>query len=219
VRPYTQSASVRCASDVTQALAQHERLVRWVVRRQWLGDLSYAEALHVGRIALWQALVHYDPGRGTAFSTYAVPAIAHAIWRAVAQEQAHAPEQPTAHLPQTSTSPGASPEAMLEDHADRLLACHLLHRLVAQLPHPLRSVIVARYGLTGDPPQTFTAIGQALGVSRQRAHQLHAEAILWLAHPAHSLDLRRCLDCNSVADYRAYLARLRSWLRVRRRIR
>ena len=66
--------------EIAQAMAKHERLVHWVVRRQWLGELSYAEALHVGRIGLWRALQGYDPSRGTAFSTYAVPAIARATW-------------------------------------------------------------------------------------------------------------------------------------------
>jgi hypothetical protein len=41
---------------MAQALAEHERLVHWVVRRQWLGELSYAEAVQAGRIALWRAL-------------------------------------------------------------------------------------------------------------------------------------------------------------------
>lgn len=48
-------------SDTTQALAEHEGLVHWVVQRQWLGELPYAEALHQGRIALWRALRGYDP--------------------------------------------------------------------------------------------------------------------------------------------------------------
>ena len=45
------------------------------------------ELLHEGQIALWQAILHYDPGRGVAFSTYAVPAIRHRLWAAVAQAQ------------------------------------------------------------------------------------------------------------------------------------
>jgi DNA-directed RNA polymerase sigma subunit (sigma70/sigma32) len=94
-----------------------------------------------------------------------------------------------------------------------------LHRLVAHLPHPLDYVIVARYGLHSRPPQSFASIGQALGLSGERARQLHLEALLWLAHPAHSLALRKLLDLNTVADYQAYLARLRRWLRARRGIR
>lgn len=84
MREYTPFPSIRHEPDIAQALAKHEGLVHWVVRRQWLGDLPYAGALHVGRIGLWQALQRYDPSRGAAFSTYAVPAIKRAVWRAVA---------------------------------------------------------------------------------------------------------------------------------------
>ncbi|MFX1266180.1 MAG: sigma-70 family RNA polymerase sigma factor [Promethearchaeota archaeon] len=194
--------------DLAQALAEHERLVHWVVRRQWLGALSYAEAVQAGRIALWQALRRYDPQRGYTFSTYAVPAISRAIWRAVAQAQAQSQEVLTPHPPQ------AAPD--LDQVVETSLLCSALHRLLKRLPPPLDEVIVARYGLNGEAPQTFAAIGRTLGVTRQRAHQLHVEALLWLAHPAHSLQVRRLLGCNTVADYRAYLARLRTWLRARR---
>jgi len=194
--------------DIAQALAEHERLVHWVVRRQWLGELSYAEALQVGRIALWRALRGYDPQRGTAFSTYAVAAIERAIWRAVAQAQPRAQEVLTPHPPQ------AAPD--LDEIVEASLVWEALYRLVARLPDPLYTVIVARYGLNGDAPQTFAAIGRMLGVTRQRAHQRHVEALFWLAHPAHSNVVRRLLGRNTVADYQDYLLRLRTWLRDRR---
>ena len=208
MREYTPFPSIRHEPDIAQALAKHEGLVHWVVRRQWLGDLPYAEALHVGRIGLWQALQRYDPSRGTAFSTYAVPAIKRAVWRAVAQAQPHPQELLTPHPPQEAPD--------LDEGAERALIREALRRLVARLPRPLDYVIVARYGLHGRPPQTFATIGQALGLSRERARQLHVEALLWLAHPAHSLALRKLLDKNTLADYQEYLARLRRWLRARR---
>jgi RNA polymerase sigma factor (sigma-70 family) len=211
MRQYTIFPSIGHGLEIAQALAEHEGLVHWVVRRQWLGDLPYTEALHVGRIALWRALQRYDPSRGTAFSTYAVPAIARAVWRAVAQAEPHPQEVLTPHPPQEAPD--------LDEEAEKALVHEALHRLVARLPRPLDYVIVARYGLDGRPPQTFTTIGQALGVTRQRAHQLHTEALLWLAHPTHSLALRQLLDCNTLADYQTYLARLRRWLRARRGIR
>src|SRR3972149_1951012 len=64
-------------------MAEHEGLVCWVVRQQWLGRLSFLDALHAGRIGLWRALRGYAPTRGTCFSTYAVPVIARAVWQAV----------------------------------------------------------------------------------------------------------------------------------------
>lgn len=195
--------------DMAQALAEHERLVHWVVHRQWLGNLPYAEAVQAGRIALWRALRGYDPQRGYTFSTYAVPAIERAIWRAVAQARPHPQEVRTAHPPQ------AAPDLDEIVESERLRKALL--GLLTHLPRRLHAVIVARYGLDGEAPKTFAAIGRMLGVTRQRAHQLHVEALLWLAHPAHSYLLRRLLDCNTVADYQAYLRRQRAWLRTRRK--
>jgi RNA polymerase sigma factor (sigma-70 family) len=202
------TSSVWHMPDITQALAEHERLVHWVVRRQWLGELTYAEAVQAGRIALWRALRGYDPQRGYAFSSYAVPAIARAIWRAVAQARPHAQEVLTPDPPQ------AAPD--LDEVVESSLLRRALYCLVRQLPHPLYEVIVARYGLSGDAPKTFAAIGHMLGVTRQRAQQRHVEALLWLADPAHSNAVRRLLERNTVPDYQDYLVRLRTWLRARR---
>jgi hypothetical protein len=77
--------------------------------------------------------------------------------------------------------------------------------------------MIAHHGLDGTPPQTFAAIGATLGISRQRVHQLHAQAILWLAHPGHSLPLRRLLERCSRRDYQRALARQRQAARQQRR--
>ena len=167
---------VRHALTVDQMLAKHERLVHWVVHRQWLGELSYAAAVQAGRLALWQAVQGYDSARGTAFSTYAVPAIQRAVWRAVREAQAPVCEQCCACVPQ----PAVDPEQALLDR----LRDELVRLLVAQLPERLAYVIVAHYGLADAPPQSFAQLGRVLGVTRQRAQQLHREALLWLAQPS-----------------------------------
>jgi RNA polymerase sigma factor (sigma-70 family) len=191
-----------------QVLVEHERLVHWVVHQQWLGRLPYGAAVQAGRLALWRAAQGYDPQRGVAFSSYAVPAIRRAVWQAVAAAQPPPGEVLCTAPPQA----WADPECIVWG---RLVAV-AVRSLVAQLPERLRMVIVAHYGLAEGPPQTFAAIGQALGVTRQRAQQLHAEALLWLAHPAYSLALRQLLERNTAADYRAFLVQQRRWLRRRR---
>lgn len=198
-------------------LAEHERLVHWVVQRQWLGRLCYTEAVQAGRVGLWRALQHYDPNRGTAFSTYAVLAIQRTVWQAVAQAR----PEPYTCVPfptwsSTCDYDGGNQPAVAEI-VDQRLVREVLHELVRHMPDRLAYVVIARYGLVGDQPQTWKAIGQTLRVTRQRAQQLHDEALLWLAHPAHSLRLRQLVERNTVADYRAYLARLRSWQRANRR--
>src|SRR5438094_12604 len=120
------------------ALAAHEGLVRWVVRQQGRSALPWADALHAGRVGLWQALRGYDPTRGTQFSTYAVSAIRHAVWAAVAT--ARPPAGPAA-----PPAPLAAPTAEQKRAQQPLLAATwALAVLAPQLP--------LRFPLTGPPP-------------------------------------------------------------------
>lgn len=201
-------------SPLDRHLAEHEALVHWVVHRQWLGPLPYQEAVQAGRIGLWRAVKGYDPGRGHAFSTYAVPAIRRAVWRAVAEARRQEWLACSCLLSGAWLPPDIG-QAL--DEVERCQVYDALYHMVRSLPCRLAYVIVARYGLSGDAPQAWPAIAQTLHVTRQRIQQLHAEALLWLAHPAHSGQLRRLVGRNRVADYQAYLARLRAWQRAQRR--
>ena len=96
------------AAISAESLARHEGLVRWVVRRQYLGDLAFADALQEGRLGLWRALAGYDPSRGTAFSSYAVPAIARAVWSAVASSHACATASPAVARPRQTAAARAT---------------------------------------------------------------------------------------------------------------
>jgi RNA polymerase sigma factor (sigma-70 family) len=191
-------------------MAEHDRLVHAVVRRQILGPLSFAEALHAGRIGLWRAILGYDPQRGLAFSTYAWPCIARAVWAAVKGAERPGPPVLCALLVPCCD---ADPVSAWDDTAVR----SALHDLVARLPDHLRTVVVAHYGLGDDPSASFRHIGAAVGLSKQRIHQLHVQALIWLRQPAHSQHLRSLLDRHTLADYERADAQAQAWLRQRRR--
>jgi RNA polymerase sigma factor (sigma-70 family) len=191
-------------------MAQHEGLVRWVVRQQWRGALSFADALQAGRIGLWRALQSYDPTRGNRFSSYAVPAIAHALWAEVGA----ASTEPRPLCPDPADF---VEESDLAQGLHQAQVTQTLHALVATLPARLHDVIVWHYGLDGALPQTFTQIGDEWGISRQRVHQLHVQALLLLAHPAHSHALRLLTDHQQRGAYQRSLARQHQRTRANRR--
>jgi RNA polymerase sigma factor (sigma-70 family) len=195
-------------------MSTHEGLVHAVVRQQVLGHLPFAEALQAGRIGLWRAILHFDPERGHAFSTYAWTSIMHHVWREVKlAERVHS--QTTRHLPLDETS-CAAPEA--SDPAQAWKACVVhsaLWDLIVRLPERLRLVILARYGLTGQPGAFYPQIGDSLGLSAERARQLHAEALVWLRQPAHSQQLRSLLGRHTLADYEAVETETQGWLQWR----
>jgi RNA polymerase sigma factor (sigma-70 family) len=190
-------------------LAAHEGLVRLVVRRQQRGGLPYADALHAGRLGLWRALLGYDEQRGTRFRSYAVPAIEHAVWRAVAQA---APGVEPAVA-------GVAEPSWWEDPAEGLHRAAVraaVRALVAALPPGPRRIVVAHHGLDGGAPVSLAALGRQLGVSRQRVHAVYRAALVWLAQPERSRAVRVLVGRQSRTDYQRTLARSRRLARTRR---
>jgi len=203
-------AQTGCQACLNYLMACHKGLVVYVARRQALGKLSYEEAIQAGRVGLWQAIRGYDPRKGYAFSTYAYPAIARRIWSAV--KRAGRTAAPAAGMMRSETLETSNPELIWE--ASRVQAA--LYDLVARLPERLRRVIIARYGLEGESPALYREIGALLGLSGERARQLHLEALVWLRHPAHSQHLRALLRRHTLADYEWADALAQRWLRYRR---
>jgi RNA polymerase sigma factor (sigma-70 family) len=190
-------------------MVEHDGLVQAVVRRQVLGNLPFAEALQAGRIGLWRAILGYDPQRGVAFSTYAWPCITRQVWQAVKRAGRTAPQPVMASV---------SPIIWEQDPAvvwEVSVVHSVLHDLVGQLPARLRYIIMAHYGLAGDPAAPYREIGAVLGLSGERARQLHTEALVWLRHPAHSQHLRSLLNRHTLTDYEEADAQAQRWLRRR----
>jgi RNA polymerase primary sigma factor len=74
----------------------------------------------------------------------------------------------------TAPAPGEELEVGLEHRA--------VHEALARLPETEREVLRLRYGLDDDSePQTLAAVGERLGLSRERVRQIEADALERLA--------------------------------------
>ncbi|TLM98148.1 sigma-70 family RNA polymerase sigma factor, partial [bacterium] len=177
--------------------------------QQCLGDVPFAEALQAGRIGLWRAILGYDPQQGWAFSTYAWPAIMRHIWQAV---KSHARHEARVRIESQCTDALSTDPVILVEVATLR---RTLDDLVQRLPEPFHEVIVARYGLDGNLPASYRQLGARLGLSHERARQLHTEALVWLRHPAHCQALRSLLQRHTLADYEAADAVAQRWLQKR----
>ncbi len=194
-----------CQECLERLLLRHKGLVPWVLRHTCGGNLTYEELLHEGQIALWQAILHYDVDRNTAFSTYAVAAIRHRLWSAVAGAQ-----RPQGWLtPEAAADPAEWAETAWQRRAVRAALAELL----AALPEKRYHVIVAAYGLDGQPPLSLAAIGRLYGVSRERVRQWRNDALVLLRLPALSGRLRRLCDQNDRSAYQRAQALNQKWLR------
>lgn len=212
LRPNDQSAFLcaqsGCAACLDDLLHAHEGLIRAVVRQQYGGDLPYADLLQEGRIALWQAILHYDPQRGIAFSTYAWRAIQRRIWSIVARAQ----------RPQGYLLPTAPPDPLMQTEAfcQQAAIRTALQEAVRYLPQRLQEVLSRGYGLDGQPAHSLAALGRDYGVTRECVRQWRNDALVRLRLPALSSALRRLCDRNDIQAYRQADALNRAWLRQRR---
>lgn len=184
------------AVSLDHLMARHDGLVHHLLRQQWPGPLTYDEVLQEGRIGLWQAILHFDPTRGVAFSSYAAVAIMRHIWRAV-RRACRAARAPSGFSPaEVGDPPGA-----LEQREVRAV----LQALVETLPLVQRRVVVAYYGLDGQGGCSTGELGRRWGCSRQAIHYHLQRARAHLRHPAFSAALRVLLDRQRRADYLAAL--------------
>jgi RNA polymerase sporulation-specific sigma factor len=207
-------AQAGCRKSLNRLMVRHEHLVHAVVRRQVLGHLPFPEALQAGRIGLWRAILGYDPQRGSAFSTYAWTVIMHRIWREV-KLAGRVHQQGMQHVSLQTASICCSQEDLPPKVWESEVLLLAVWQLVARLPERLRIVVVARYGLTGQGRTFYPRIGALLGVSHERARQLHSEALLWLRQPAHSQQVRSLLGRHTLAEYEAVEAEIQRWLQWR----
>jgi RNA polymerase sigma factor (sigma-70 family) len=201
-------AQAGCQACVERLLRQHAGLVHWVIRRACGSDLPYGELLHEGQIALWQAIRHYEAGRGVAFSTYAVAAIRHRLWAVVARAQ-----RPPGRAERAAA---ADPAELAAEAWQRQAVRAALQEALAYLPDRSYHVIVAAYGLDGQPPFSLAAIGRLYGLSRERIRQIRNDALVVLRLPALSGRLRRLCDQTDRAAYQRTQALNRAWLGRRR---
>lgn len=187
-------AQAGCRDCVERLLVRHARLIPLIVHRQWPGKADYADLIQEGWIGLWLAILHFDPGRGFTFSTFAGMAIRNRVWNAVKQagrvegwlEPQRAGDSLTAIL-------SAWQQEQLHQALQDELSC---------LPENLRQVIELAYGLSGQPPRSLAVIGRRLGVTRERVRQMRNEALGLLRLPALSLRLRSLYEQDSRSAYR-----------------
>ncbi len=201
-------AQAGCRECLNGLVERHEGLVHVVLRQQYVGHTAYADLLQEGRIAVWHAILRYDPWRGIAFSSFAYTAIRRQIWRTVkVTERSRVWERRSAEL----------------DPAEQVEAAWFWARLqaevaaaVAQLPERLRHIVNAYYGLAGHEPQSLQAVGRLHGVSRERVRHLRNDALVLLRLPALSGRLRELWECHDRPAYQRLQALNRHWLRQRR---
>ena len=208
-----------CMACQEALLKRHERLVHAILRRQWRGEAACANLAQEGRIGLWQAVMHFDPHRGTAFSTYAWYAVERRMWRAVRMHSRQEAQEKAwrSRRSECACWEPLEPLSIAEDGLCWEAVCTVLTEMVVRLPEPLQEVVVVFYGLDGGPPRTLAAIGDWYGVTGEMVRVWRNEALVRLRMPLYSSRLRQLCGEDSRAAYARAQALNGRWLGRRRR--
>lgn len=204
-------AQAGCQYCLETLLRENKGLVQSVIQTQGMGGIDYADLVQEGRIGLWLAIMHYDPARGYAFSTYAWAAIRHRLWCA------------HSYADRVEDDKDEEVEAWLElvDEIEedwwRGQVRQALLEIVGKLPERLGRVVRLAYGLDGQGWYGLAAIGREWGLSRERMRQLRNDALVLLRLPALSMRLRSLCERDSRQAYQQALALNRIWQRSQRR--
>lgn len=190
-------AQAGCTACMRILLREHSGLVYRMVNRLASGNVECADLFQEGRIGLWRAILHYEVGRGAAFSSYACVVIQHHLWEVVKRSQ--------------KAEGWLEVEGWEEDleRVVRVWQQEQIHQALGEeldvLPNRLREVIELHYGLAGGAPQNLAQIGRGWGLCRERIRRLHEEALSLLRLPAFSIHLRSICERGERNHYRQSL--------------
>lgn len=141
-------------------------------------------ALSAANAALWRSLMAFDPLAGVRFSTFAMVALRNAVGavrvaRGAKRRRATecADQESADHFVRTAASASAGPEAITLAAERR----EQIDALLNTLPPRSRSAVRSAFGV-GVPLTSQSAIAMQLGISRERARQIVANALRKLSH-------------------------------------
>lgn len=80
------------------------------------------------------------------------------------------------------------------NEVEKSVVSDTLKRVLDTLDERERAVILMRYGFNGQQPKTLEAVGEELGLSKERIRQIEAKALKKLRHPARTNILKECLE-------------------------
>jgi len=182
--------------DAWTAVQTGLNYVSWLARDFLYTGVAREDLEAEGRLGLFEAALRFDPSHGAQFLTYAsfwsrrrmqAFIARHArVVRRPASRGRKSREHDDVSLDQpVSAGSTLSWADILVDRKypraiDAMLGAEdaaLIATAARELPPQWRTIIVRRFGLDGGPALTLAAVGQSLGLSRERVRQLEQKAM------------------------------------------
>ncbi len=160
-----------------QIISANLRLVVSVAKGYVDDANSFVDLVSDGNLSLMRAVEKFDVSRGFRFSTYATWAIRKNYSRSIAKrrferQRCATGDEQILELAADSSDGDPHPEQRLI----RLRSA--VSQVLARLDPRERTVVAARFGLDEQgEPHTLAALGQVMGISKERVRQLESRAL------------------------------------------
>ena len=151
----------------------HTGLVYYTIGRLGLSSLDPGEKYSAGVVALLNAIDAFDPARGHRFSTYACIAIRRELLLQARRENRYRSRYHQPHEDSFEEAPETA-GSWTRLRRDRLKSALQHNR--GELSNRESFVLANRYPMDGGERITFRAIGDMLGLSKERVRQLEVSA-------------------------------------------
>ena len=192
----TERGAAMSVDDAWAAVQTGLNYVSWLARDYLYTGVAREDLEAEGRLGLFEAALRYDPSHGAQFLTYAsfwsrrrMQAFIARYARVVRRPHprvGHARERDDVSLDQPVSAGSALSWAdVLVDRKhpraiDAMMGAEdaaLIAIAAQELPPQWRTIIVRRFGLDGGPALTLAAVGDSLGLSRERVRQIEQKAM------------------------------------------
>ena len=167
-------------------LVKHNlRLVAHVVKKYYQSSVEQEDLMSIGTIGLIKAVQSFSPEKGIKFSTYASKCVQNEVLMQL--RKIHGNDN-IVYLEESIDTENQNGKLTLKDSLqddfelheyceNRELKDNLLKMVMEKLNSRERQIIVMRYGLMGNMPQTQQQVCETLNISRSYVSRLEKRAV------------------------------------------
>lgn len=159
----------------SQLVESNLRLVAAIARGFRTSVLDVEELVSEGNVVLLNAVDKFDFSRGFRFSTYATHAVRRHLYRRILRDQKRTRREQGVDSDLLNET--AAARAGVDDRPGVQIPFEDLRDWIGQLDPRHRAIVMARYGLDGERPQTLKELTGSIGLSKERIRQLQLHAL------------------------------------------
>lgn len=170
-------------------ISHNLRLVAHILKKYYGSSRNNEDLLSIGTVGLIKAIDTFRPENGARFATYAGRCVQNEIlmyFRAQKKPQGEVSMSETIDIdkdgnPLTYMDIISVEDTIADDLYLKMRSAHMQKLIRTQLTPRERSILVLRYGLTGDAPRTQREIAAAMHISRSYVSRIEKAALAKLA--------------------------------------